>query len=492
MSQRLDELTLMYLDGQLSPAELTELETLLRDDDACRDRFCELTVRTHVLREIKPSQRVQPVTTTPTLSPFRERSVWYLAAAAMIALAVTAWFVFRAEPRADLPHEGPVALLADMHDAVFADHQTAMTPGGALNAGPIRLLAGKAQVMFNSAAVVDLIGPCEFHMTDDNHSRLTRGRIEVYVPHAAVGFTVDLPGGYRAVDLGTEFAVEVDTINRLLVHVTRGRVLVESPTGQQKILVAGQYLWRIDGEMVLRDDDPLALPPPGASPRVAMYTFTDDFDSDQLDTQRWRTLLPRPDSQLRVDSGTAVLTNRAYLISRDHFAAGPDRVLRLSGVFEFAGNLDFMQILTRAVPEPAGEFGETVEGVEFRLNTNTPDGIPVAQIMGRGKFHLDGKMSAPVPELANRRYRFVIEDRGDTATFTIGPDTDDATPVTLTASISPPLELARPIVIHNREGASQPGDQIRRTTRLEQLTIEYSPRPAAERPVSAPAPRDPS
>jgi hypothetical protein len=172
---------------------------------------------------------------TPTLRAshsWRTRSVWYSAAAA-IALAVTAWFVFISEPGTltpELSATRSVAMLSDLSEnAVFAAPGSDPVPpqlGSDLPPGPIRLTAGRAQLMFASTAVVDLTGPCEFVMTGPNQGRLVSGRLEAFVPERAHGFTIATTH-LRVVDLGTQFTMNIDEQANEQVSVLRGRVRLE-------------------------------------------------------------------------------------------------------------------------------------------------------------------------------------------------------------------------------------------------------------------------
>jgi len=64
-------------------------------------------------------------------------------------------------------------------------------------------------------------------MTGPNRGRLTAGTLQAFVPARAHGFTVDLPGGTRVVDLGTAFVARVSEDGVVDVHVTEGNVRVD-------------------------------------------------------------------------------------------------------------------------------------------------------------------------------------------------------------------------------------------------------------------------
>jgi len=144
-----------------------------------------------------------------------------LAAAAAATVAVLPAIRSRPEPVAG-PADAPPALLADATDAEWADGLV-LQPGAAVAAGPLRLVAGSAQLRFRSGAFVTLSGPAEIEVLDGNSLFLRSGRIIPYVPKSARGFTVVSPTG-EVIDLGTEFSVSVDADGRTDVHVIAGDV----------------------------------------------------------------------------------------------------------------------------------------------------------------------------------------------------------------------------------------------------------------------------
>ena len=138
------------------------------------------------------------------------------------------------------PHVAqPVAILTNMEKAVFARDGAPMDLGEALSAGSIELVSGTVQVMFNSTAVVDLIGPCEFKMIGENKGRLVNGKLVAFVPPRASGFVIETPNGVRVEDLGTRFTVRVEA-GQTHVFVREGKIAVHPPGGSAYPMIAGQ------------------------------------------------------------------------------------------------------------------------------------------------------------------------------------------------------------------------------------------------------------
>jgi len=114
----------------------------------------------------------------------------------------------------------PVAIVTDLSSA---DWDASLSPeiGTQVPRGTMRLNAGRAQMMFNSGAVVDVIGPAEFELLGESGATLKRGKMMAWVPPRAQGFTVDVPG-MKLVDLGTQFGVHVLANDVVEVHVLQG------------------------------------------------------------------------------------------------------------------------------------------------------------------------------------------------------------------------------------------------------------------------------
>ncbi|QNN21262.1 hypothetical protein HED60_02925 [Planctomycetales bacterium ZRK34] len=277
MSDRLVELTLLYRDGVIDPAALDELQSSLRSDATARDRFVELLYHGRLIHRLHAPGRVQTESQPPSPMTRRRRVVGVysgvaLAAAALIALALTAWFVLSPAPQAPTPVPSPrsshaIAMFSDCSaDAVFADAARAPQLGQSLEPGSIRLVAGKAQLMFRTGAVVDLIGPCDFEMTQANAGVLHHGRLEAFVPGAAHGFTVRGPD-FSVIDRGTAFTLRIDPDRNAYVQVTEGRVIIQPNDGSPAYdLAASESIsFAAEARRYLRHNaaepsQPLALP----------------------------------------------------------------------------------------------------------------------------------------------------------------------------------------------------------------------------------------
>jgi hypothetical protein len=124
--------------------------------------------------------------------------------------------------------------------------------GSPVAAGKLELASGFVQLEFLSGASVVLEGPAQLELVSSKLIVCRLGKLRANVPAQAKGFMVDTPR-HRTVDLGTEFAVEVDADERTEIHVLEGVVEVftlnsEKATSAPRRLVAGEALRSLSGE----------------------------------------------------------------------------------------------------------------------------------------------------------------------------------------------------------------------------------------------------
>jgi hypothetical protein len=94
----------------------------------------------------------------------------------------------------------------------------------------LNLQAGSATFRLASGATISVSGPAQFQIDSPNSLILAAGLVSADVPQEAIGFAVDTPSA-RVVDLGTRFDVRVAPAGATLVQVAKGKVAVESATG---------------------------------------------------------------------------------------------------------------------------------------------------------------------------------------------------------------------------------------------------------------------
>jgi len=258
MSTSVRTLTEAMCEHRLTEVELDTLNQLLADDAEARRQYIQqihLHVSLqHAVGNQRSTIRVQPETkpTLPALSRVegrRSRSVWYatmaLAAAVILTTGVALTVLLFSDsttPNADANGSSQgIALLPDLDNATFADAATPAVLGSELPREPLRLESGRAQVMFKSGAVVEIMGPSDFQALGPNQGQLTHGTVVAFVPPSAQGFTITTPRGIEVIDLGTRFALRVEPGGQTRVDVLSGRVIL-SLDGQGRTLSAGQAM----------------------------------------------------------------------------------------------------------------------------------------------------------------------------------------------------------------------------------------------------------
>lgn len=116
----------------------------------------------------------------------------------------------------------PVAVVVDLIDAAWAGTGAAAPiEGRVLPAGRLQLLSGTATLAFVNGVMLTLEGPTDIDLISVDRVFSRRGRLRARVPKGAEGFVITSPTS-AVVDLGTEFAMNVETDGRSRVMVFEG------------------------------------------------------------------------------------------------------------------------------------------------------------------------------------------------------------------------------------------------------------------------------
>ncbi|QNN23823.1 hypothetical protein HED60_16620 [Planctomycetales bacterium ZRK34] len=240
------ELFSAAVEGTLDAEAHQRLAELILHDAEARRAYLRLMNLHGLLHwqqgHAAPAPAIEPES-TPTLR--RSRSVWSrYAAAAILAMALTAWFtIWATNPQTTIsdPKSAAIALLSNASGATWGESTLPTRLGSELSTGTLNLVSGSAQIMFNSGAVVDLAGPCTFELIEPNRGYLHHGLLSAYVPEQARGFTVDFHHRNQLVDLGTEFTLRVSDPQTADIWVQRGSIELITATRRQ-MLTAGYGL----------------------------------------------------------------------------------------------------------------------------------------------------------------------------------------------------------------------------------------------------------
>jgi len=230
------------LDGTIGDTEHERLADLLDRDEDAREYYTDM-IQMHATllwehatplehqSSVGPAAGDAPPPRALRLPRYAIAALLAIAVGGLVVIAIQSTGVMTADPDPRLAQSdddaSQLAVLTDVTDAVWSP-DSAIEPinvGQALPSGALRLKSGKAQLLFQNGAVVQMIGPSELAMTSDHRCRLSHGSIVVRVPKTADGFVVDTPN-LVVTDLGTAFGVTVDPESEE-VHVFEGRVRVD-------------------------------------------------------------------------------------------------------------------------------------------------------------------------------------------------------------------------------------------------------------------------
>ncbi len=112
--------------------------------------------------------------------------------------------------------------------------------GDSLLPGQFKLISGAVQIDFFSGATMLIDEAAEVKLISSWEAECVQGKVTMHVPPPAIGFRLSLPG-MKVVDLGTEFAVEVDGVESSL-HVFEGEVEAHVPGSPIQIIREGNSL----------------------------------------------------------------------------------------------------------------------------------------------------------------------------------------------------------------------------------------------------------
>jgi hypothetical protein len=306
-----------YLENAIEPAELRRLQEELTSDPDKRIKFVELTMARRGIIEtlrmraessetvesafdlgetmVMPALRDTDFTEEPVFPgprsalnvPHRHPASWWRnrwLQAASVALVVGGgvlmWRAGRAQSqgtvpvptvvaRADeIPPEiskpappPPLAVLTYSLNTAWDHTGATMNPGVGMPDGPHSLDAGIAQINLAGGASVVLQSPVQFEVISPTLVRITAGQVSASVPHGSHGLTLITPD-MKAIDLGTEFGVNVSASRQTHMEVFTGKVRTETAADTDttaRIVSANQaVVIRANSERI-EDDRPAPL-----------------------------------------------------------------------------------------------------------------------------------------------------------------------------------------------------------------------------------------
>jgi hypothetical protein len=219
-------------DGRLPEAEFQALEERLLAEPELRAqyvRFMELEAGLYDALVQQPR--------LPARSPKHSRGRWLagIMAAACIVLAFVGVTLWSVAGRGGRPSTQFIeARLRGLKDAAVVTRVTgvvtepgtvSLLPGTRLKPGVLALAEGQLQLEFFCGAQLVIEGPAELHILSAESATLVSGKAAARVSDAARGFVLNSPEA-AVVDLGTEFAINVDSDGSSEVQVIDGEVEV--------------------------------------------------------------------------------------------------------------------------------------------------------------------------------------------------------------------------------------------------------------------------
>jgi hypothetical protein len=149
-----------------------------------------------------------------------------------------------------------VATLTDAVDAQSFNADTILSPGTRLLTAqpPVILTRGIVKVLYDNDVEVLIEAPAEYQIQSSDTIRLDHGRLFARVSEAGKGFSV-LTRNTKIVDLGTEFGVYADILNKTELHVFKGKTTATATVNNsvQNIGVIGGQAREISADGQARD-----------------------------------------------------------------------------------------------------------------------------------------------------------------------------------------------------------------------------------------------
>ncbi len=235
------------LNGTIGEDEHRNLQDRLKSDPAARSLYRELMDVEASLRTLAAEEVViSPASAKKEQSLRKRRSAYWMWGVALTTLAASALAVLSLWP-AKTPNDLGKALANTDTQEEVQNRPAVQLVGrivqqsncrwdswpdiesGRFTTGSMKLLAGAAELRFDSGTNVVLESPCEIEVASLDSARLIAGTVFVDVTEVSSGFLLETPES-QIVDEGTQYAVSLDT-DATEVHVFDGSV-VWTPTSR--------------------------------------------------------------------------------------------------------------------------------------------------------------------------------------------------------------------------------------------------------------------
>lgn len=219
----LNELCSAAIDHRLTDAQRERLSTWLATSEAARRYYVRAMAQSASLHTYASEMHGEVAPPRPATS---WRWFWIGGSLAAAAALASMFFVGRSTQSAPATFAArPPALVARVTAAKDAEWRgKPLLPGTQVAKGQnLELIAGYAEITFDSGARVILEAPAQLTVNSAWESTLRTGTLKAIVPTQAIGFRVSNPS-VEVVDLGTEFTMIAGSDGGTEVLVLKGEV----------------------------------------------------------------------------------------------------------------------------------------------------------------------------------------------------------------------------------------------------------------------------
>ncbi|MEP3481396.1 MAG: LamG-like jellyroll fold domain-containing protein [Fuerstiella sp.] len=263
MDEALQQLIFKAIDQTITEDEFEQLQSAIENHDDVRDQYLAAVSLSQALSEIANAPEALESTTAVSGLAFSKhvqangrstRSAFsikvLLAIACLLLVSLSGYWFGKSTV---VPATNPIAAAQDTtEESLLAGHATlrrsvdlqwskgAQTyrDGEILPNGRLQFEAGVMEIDFFCGATLIVEGPAILDVKSDWLVAVEQGRLRANVPPAARGFIVKAAGS-DIIDLGTEFALSVDSINAQL-EVIDGEIKIQGGKFDGNHLTTGQ------------------------------------------------------------------------------------------------------------------------------------------------------------------------------------------------------------------------------------------------------------
>lgn len=258
MDESLQELIFKAIDQTITEEQFQQLQAAIEEHDDVRDAYLKAVSLSQSLSEIAAQPNSSEVTVAgdagflstknTTRSTFKIKVPLAIACLVLVSLSGY-WFgkstvAPSSNQMAAFFSEGGESVLeghATLRRSVdlkWSDNSSAYRDGDILPNGRLQFEAGVVEIDFFCGATLIVEGPAILDVESDWAVAVEQGRLRANVPPAARGFTVKAAGS-NIIDLGTEFALTVDSKNAQ-VEVIDGEIEIQGGKFDGSHLTTGQ------------------------------------------------------------------------------------------------------------------------------------------------------------------------------------------------------------------------------------------------------------